>query len=459
MRYSVTIAQELYQSIHKHILSDANMECAGFAFAGISQTQNEVRFLLREFHPIESCQIKHADKNSMRIDSEALAKAMKYADHSHKALVFIHSHPSKCSSFSIADDKNESQMFMAAFSRIKNVSYHASIIFPHDGEPIARVWLQDGQYKNIDRIRVIGTKFLFFDKNRTRSSSECFDRQIRAFGHEIQNLLASLHIAVVGMGGTGSASFEQLVRLGIGKLSIYDCQKLEKSNVSRVFGSCVSDTGKYKVDVLSEWGRKIGLDTEIIPYQNNITEESVAKTLRDADIIFGCTDDYWGRSILNDLAIQYLIPVIDMGVKVEPQSDSKTIQAVYGRVTTLITGAACLFCRKRIFPEKILAESIRAKNPEEAKMLIQEGYIPGLEEHDPSVIMFTSSIASSAICELLHRLTGFMGAERTSTETIHIFDQTQIRTSTCPPISDCKCTKQDVIGIGDTQNFLGLLWK
>lgn len=457
MNYTMTIPDALYQDILASVLQDTRNECAGFAFARTSETTTEWRLLLREFKPIEQRHILHSDRCSMKIDSAALAKAMKHANDTKQCLVFVHSHPPGYGEFSVADDIQEPILFKSAYTRIDGTGPHASLIIPHGGDPSARAWLPDGRPVAIARIRVIGKRFLFFDRSRTYDSPEFFDRQVRAFGRNTQALLSSLHVAVVGAGGTGSATIEQLIRLGIGKLSIYDRQLLEKSNVSRVFGSRASDEGRPKVEVLAAWGTEIGMGTQIVPHAEHITSEAVAKSLRDADIIFGCTDDEWGRSILNDLAIRYLIPVIDMAVKIP--SEAGKIHSVCGRVTVLVPGAACLFCRERISPARIKVESDNARNPIEAAALRKEGYAPELQEHDPSVIPFTSAMASLATAELLHRLTGFMGADRESTEVLHFFDQSEIHTNAAHPSPDCKCTQHRFIGVGDTRDFLGMIWE
>ena len=456
MNYTMTIPEWLYQIIMEHSLKDDTNERAGFAFCRISETANETRLLLRDFHPVESRDIRHTDGRSMKIEAAALTKALKHAHDTNQCLVFIHSHPSGFREFSIADDSNEKALFKSAYNRIEGTGPHASIVIPHGGNPIARVWLSHGSSVAVSRIRVIGKQFLFFDQSRICHQSDFFDRQVRAFGQDTQALLSSLHIAIVGAGGTGSASAEQLIRLGVGRLTIYDGQVLEKSNVSRVFGSCVGDAGMPKAELLARLSNRIGLSTKIMADVNHITNEQSAKTLRDADIIFGCTDDQWGRSILNDLAIRYYIPVIDMGVQIT--SHAGHIHSVCGRVTVIAPGTACLFCRERIAPGRIKAESDMARNPIEAIGLQKEGYAPELTDKDPSVIAFTSSTASLAVTELIQRLTAFMGTDRQSTEVIQLFHQSEVRTNAVKPNIDCKCTQRKIIGIGDTQDFLGVLW-
>ena len=92
-----------------------------------------------------------------------------------------------------------------------------------------------------------------------------FDRQIRAFGQDIQKQLKRMIVGVVGLGGTGSAITEQLIRLGVGELLIADKQRFEKSNVNRVYGSKVSDDDKYKTEILKRLADDIGLGTKVIP--------------------------------------------------------------------------------------------------------------------------------------------------------------------------------------------------
>jgi hypothetical protein len=74
------------------------------------------------------------------------------------------------------------------------------------------------------------------------------------------------------------------------------------------------------------------------------------------------------------------------------------------------------------------------------------------------VIMFTSTVASTAISEMLHRLTGFMGESRTSTEVILRFDESKISTNSKQAVEGCWCTNQAAWSQGDTGLFLGLTW-
>jgi molybdopterin/thiamine biosynthesis adenylyltransferase len=197
----------------------------------------------------------------------------------------------------------------------------------------------------------------------------------------------------------------------------------------------------------------MGLGTIVQAYADHITDFETARRLRDFDAVFGCTDKHTPRGILVQLALRYLIPVIDTGVKID--SADGTIKGVAGRVTTLLPGEACLFCRGRISADVIRLEAL---SPAERSALVDENYAPEIDTPSPAVIPFTTAVASQAISEFLHRLTGFMGEARRSSEVLLLFADSRVRTNREPSGAGCLCAQQQHWGIGDTKRFLGVSW-
>lgn len=458
MRYSITFAEDDYRSLTDHLHHAGSTEQGAYLLCSLSVTESESRLLIREVIPVLPEEIISASGSHMEIAPQSFMRAMKRADAGHFSFVFVHSHPDGPVCHSRQDDVTEPSLFRTAYTRISGRAIHASIVCSGVDHPRARVWHADGTTSPVDVIRIIGNRFRFLHRNpQENASAEIFDRQVRAFGPEIQHLLKRLHIGIVGNGGTGSAVAEQLIRLGVGRLSLFEGQTLDASNVTRVYGSRLADVNRPKVEIIEHLAKDIGLKTEIIPYPEHITDVATAKALRDCDVVFGCTDDEWGRSILSKLAIDYFIPVIDMGVKID--SNEGSIISVQGRVTTLSPGAACLFCRGRITAEGVRAQVIESCNPSQAEELRWQHYAPELHGNAPAVIAFTTAVASTAVSELLHRLTGFMGSERVSSEVIHFFDQTRMRTNHVAPSYDCYCGDRQRWGLGDQKPFLGMLWQ
>src|SRR5205085_7460760 len=118
-------------------------------------------------------------------------------------------------------------------------------------------------------------------------------------------------------------------------------------------------------------------------------------------------------------------------------SDNQKIRGVYGRVTTLMPGEACLFCRGRISAEAIRIEGL----PQHERVAqAKEGYAPELDEPAPAVIPFTTAVASIAVSEFINRLTGFMGGARKSSEVLISFDENWIRTNRVAARENCACS-------------------
>lgn len=457
MRYTLTFLEDDYDRLTGHLFPFAE-ENAAFLLCGVSRTPEECRLLVREVIPVTTEEIDHASPVQMQIRQASYLRAIKMAAERNLCFVFVHSHPPDVPRHSPQDDETEAPLFRTAYARIHlEVAVHGSIVLSTPDMPTGRVWLEGGGTAPLECIRVIGKRFRFaVQTTEAPLRLNYFSRQVLAFGEEMQKHLQQLTIGIVGAGGTGSAVAEQLIRLGVGRIIVADREFLEDSNVTRVYGSHVSDVGEKKVDLLKKLADDIGLGTVVERLPGNITGSSVIERFRNCDLVFGCTDREAGRSILNMLALYYLIPVFDLGAKID--SEDGVVKSVEGRVTTLLPGAACLFCRGRISSDVIAAEMLQESDPEEYKRLRAQGYVPELEGQAPAVIPFTSAVASFAINELFHRLSGYMGEDRASTEVFLLFDDSRISRNSTPPASDCMCVDRRKWGRGDADPFLGMTW-
>lgn len=457
MRYTMTILESDLNQLATHLRRSKNEEAA-YLSARVVNTPDETRLLVRVVTPVAPQDIDSQSPVGLSIFSRSYVNAIKKAKLDESAFVFVHSHPVGPMDFSDQDDHEESALF--EFAHLHNSQpVHASLIATNGATRFGgRVWLPNGTTAPVELIRVIGDRWrFFFRQNENEPVPEYFDRQVKAFGKEIQHLLRRLHIGIVGAGGTGSAVAEQLTRLGVGRLTIIDHDRFDDSNVNRVYGSSVADKDIPKVTIVTRHVERIGLGTQVVPINKHLGLKSVATRLRDCDLVFGCTDDQWGRSLLSRFAIYYVIPIIDLGVIIDP--DGETIRAVTGRVTILQPGYACLYCRERISAEGVAAESIAITNPGRAVALAAEGYIPGAQIPAPAVVSFTSAIASAAIAEFLDRVIGYKTSEPKSSEFIHRFEADAISRNTRSPRADCFCANRALWGAGDRKLFLGVTWR
>ena len=303
------------------------------------------------------------------------------------------------------------------------------------------------------RVRVVGRRLrllpAFDNIQDTIAAEQVHDRQIRAFGAAGQRTLAQLRVGVVGAGGTGSAVIEQLVRLGVQDIVSIDDDVITGTNVSRVYGSSVSDDGRPKVKVAEDNASRIGLGTDLTPYEGRIDKRAQLELLRHCDVIFGCTDDHTGRFNLSNLAFYYLIPVIDMGVAID--APEERVRSITGRITYVGPGEPCLICRGDVDIDRVRDEGYE---PEERERLAGEGYAQGLGEPDPSVVAYTTMVASWGVADLLERLFGF-GVEDPPGEILLRIADRKMKGRRAEPQPGHVCGDLSRWGLGDQPAFLG----
>lgn len=449
MRYTLSMGEHHARPLRDAIFSVPGCEGAAYLLCGISVTDEETRLLVRDVVPVADADYLRREPLRLSIDSTSYARAVKQAKAMNASIVFVHCHPDGIPEFSAQDDLEEPKL-MAFFSERLPARLHGSLVVSGESEMSGRVWVKN-EWRRMSRVRVVGDRLRFIDRDSV-TTAHWFDRQIRAFGDELQALMSQLHIGIVGCGGTGSPVAEMLCRLGVGRLSLFDGDALEDTNVTRVWGSTLRDSGENKALVLATHLEHIGMGTKISVFDRYISEQAVAAKLRDCDVVFGCTDAQHPRGLLGQLALRYLIPVFDVGVKIS--ASEGRITGIDGRVTTLLPGSACLFCRERINAEAIRLEQLSAVERAER---VREGYAPELPGNAPAVVTFTTGIAVQAVNEFLHRLSGFMG-DRTSTEVLVRFHVGRSGTTSTPPVGDCQCSNTSIWGRGDSPTFLDVSW-
>jgi molybdopterin/thiamine biosynthesis adenylyltransferase len=362
--------------------------------------------------------------------------------------VFVHTHPKMGAGPSPRDDGVDHVLRELALNRSRAPYYVSLIVGGDSGQPTitGRIYTEDGQVAVVERIRIVGDRIRLLHREGAPDEDldqETFDRQIRAFGEDGQRLLARLRVGVVGAGGTGSATFEQLVRLGIKEITTIDDDVVTSTNLTRIHESGREDVDLPKVGVMERAAERIGLGANVQAICGKITDPDIAKQMHHLDVVFGCTDDERGRNVLGKLAVTHLIPVFDMGFAVDPEQDG-SVRGLNGRVTTLLPGAACLLCRGRLDPKRLLAEGLPE---EERRRRAAEGYVPGLGDPDPAVGTFTTMVSTWAVNELLDRLFGYSADSPLfgATETLFLLHERMMRFNSRAPHEGHWC--------GDETNF------
>ena len=128
---------------------------------------------------------------------------------------------------------------------------------------------------------------------------------------------------------------------------------------------------------------------------------STGKLLLDYDLILCCTDSDGSRHFLNQLAYQYFIPVIDMGVSIAPSKSGKIV-SIDGRVQMLAPGLSCLICNEGVLSHRRVMWDLQSARQRRCDPYFLE--VAGIKQ--PAVISLNGTLASQAITIFLSAVAG-----------------------------------------------------
>jgi molybdopterin/thiamine biosynthesis adenylyltransferase len=464
VRYTFTILEQQYQQLRRSLLRDEN-EYGALLLCGRSRQidpwtrEIEERALVREVIDLPAKAFLERTSMSLSWSTTPLFKLAKKAMARDYAICIAHSHPGNSLFFSERDDIADKDSFEIVFGRMDTERPHFAMVMDRSGEFLVRAYDSELKAHATGLTRVIGDrlKIRYAGRDNVASPLE-FDRQSRAFGARTTEDLARLRIGIVGCGGTGSAVASLLARSGVSQFLLIDPDRVDITNLNRLHFSTRADaiTRRHKVDVVGDAIAQIGLARSVVRVRQHADSPECRDSLRACDVIFGCTDDHLGRNFLNRLAYFYMIPVIDMGVLIDP-NEQAGYNSFDGRVTVIQPGYPCQVCRHLISPQKMLEEGMLRSDPARYEQYRRAGYVVGGTDPSPAVVTFTTEIAAVAVNELLHRLTGFRGAQGHCAERVRRFDW--IKDSDIVPGGkrnpDCPlCALRKYDGRGDMTPFL-----
>lgn len=165
---------------------------------------------------------------------------------------------------------------------------------------------------------------------------------------------------ISGVGGVGSVTADMLTRCGVGKLILFDYDKVELANMNRLFFT-PDQAGLSKVDAAAKTLNFINPDVNILTNNYNITTvESFDKFLdaifnggieegKPVDLVLSCVDNFEARMAINTACNELNLNWFESGV---------SENAVSGHIQFIKPGElACFGCA----PPLVVAENIDEK--------------------------------------------------------------------------------------------------
>lgn len=171
--------------------------------------------------------------------------------------------------------------------------------------------------------------------------SEYFCRNLGALTSEQQQTLQKRRVAVIGCGGLGGYVIEQLVRIGVGHLHLFDPDVFAPSNCNRQLNALSPTLGRNKAEVAAARSATIHPFSTVIPFPLNF-QTAPEEAWDRVDAVVDCLDNVQARHDLAALCTARKIPLVHGAVN-----------GWYGQVGVQLAGGDLI---ARLYP-------MRAANP------------------------------------------------------------------------------------------------
>ena len=165
-----------------------------------------------------------------------------------------------------------------------------------------------------------------------------YDRNIGTISEEEQELLAAKAVCVVGCGGLGGNVIEGLVRMGVGRLTVVDCDCFEETNLNRQVLSNEQNLGKSKAVEAVEQMAVINSDVRVDAIEARLDRSSAWEIVAGHDVVVDALDNIEARLILERACEVEEIPLVHgaiggwNGQVTVVMPGAKVLEEIYGPV-------------------------------------------------------------------------------------------------------------------------------
>ncbi|NTW98393.1 MAG: ThiF family adenylyltransferase [Geobacteraceae bacterium] len=344
---------------------------------------------------------------------QALAEAAQRLDVD--TIIDVHTHPFAKSgvAFSGVDDDDEQRFAEWLGERFDNLHY-ASIVLSQERYQ-ARLWVNDGK-KTHSKLALIRTQTALedipesatpsslLDANEERlitSVDAIYNRGALALGLEaMRAIMHQQTVALVGVGGIGSAVAEHLIQMGFQHLVLIDPDRLDPSNLNRFVGANFTQAKEewLKVDAVSSHLTAINPEVQITTCPHGVESDAARELIAGSNWIIVSSDSHSSRWEAQRLALRCFVPIISAGVNITVNNG--VIEDMSGEVITARAGDRwCLNCLGRVNLAIIAAES--HPDPVVRELTVQRGYVAGMAVKEPAVKTLNTIIAAMAADRLV----------------------------------------------------------
>ena len=340
------------------------------------------------------------------VTGEYILRAIAIAQEHCHGVALLHSHPGATQWQRMSSQDRDAESSYANLIREStNLPLVGMTLATGDGTWSARHW-DKGVGRSVDctsstNVRVISEQLLISWNNDLCPVPAAMDSQLRtisSWGERQQASLARQRIMVVGAGSVGLDVVLRLMASGHSHVTVMDYDMVETHNLDRLIGAKRRDVRLMRSK--THVARREGLAAATAHTPNllvsdlSICEPAGLKLALDHDLIFCCVDRPWPRAILNSVAYDDLIPVIDGGIAIDTFSTGEMRNATW-RSHVIRPGRPCMVCNNQLDQGLVIIDK---KGLLDSPAYIQ-GADPSLIRRSENVSLLSASVSSSMLAQ------------------------------------------------------------
>jgi molybdopterin/thiamine biosynthesis adenylyltransferase len=396
---TIRLPEDIWKKVRQHLFSEPGERFA-FFLATPSASKGEAIFLVEDVILVHD-EDTVASPDGYSVTTEALIEVVNTAVRTKMALVEAHNHGGSRPRFSPTDHQGLEEFVPYVLDSLPGRPYGATVW--GNGVVYGEYFGPEGAHGTVRSIVTVSADRLrqLASADVEKSDLTRFDRQLPWFTEIGQRALARLSVGVVGASGTGSPVLQLLELLGVRRFVIVDPDLVDDVNLNRIAYATPADVGSPKTTVGRRFLKSRSPRAEVIEVTGEVQSPTALDALRGVDVLFGCVDNDGARLVLNELALAYRIPYLDVATGLEIEEGR--LRDAGGRVAVVVPGGPCLSCMGLIDP---LEARYFLDPPVSRQLQADLRYVNGLDAPDPAVGSVNHQVSAIAVNELALWLTG-----------------------------------------------------
>ncbi len=129
-----------------------------------------------------------------------------------------------------------------------------------------------------------------------------------------QARLAAARVLIVGIGGLGCPAALYLAGAGVGRLTLADDGKVERSNLPRQILFTTAEIGAPKVLAAAARLRLHNPAVQIASHEGRLSAQNTRALVAGHDVVLDCTDNFTTRFVLHDACLVLGVPLVSAAV-------------------------------------------------------------------------------------------------------------------------------------------------